>query len=53
MKEKDKHTILITAYAKEEKDVLDRLRTLQITGILCKPFDPKELLQAVKDFTKT
>ncbi len=45
-------TIIVTAYAKEEVEILDRLRTLSATGILIKPFDPKELLQAVKDLTK-
>ncbi len=46
-------TIIITAYAKEEEVVVEKLRTLSVTGILTKPFDPKELLQAVKDLTKS
>lgn len=44
-------TIIVTAYAKEEAEALDRLRTLSVTGILTKPFDPKVLLQAVIEIT--
>ncbi len=46
-------TIIVTAYAKEEADTLDRLRTLSVTGILTKPFDPKVLLQAVNDLIRS
>jgi len=46
-------TIIVTAYAKEEVEALDRIQTLSATGILTKPFDPKELLQAVKDLVKS
>ena len=46
-------TIIVTAYAKEEADTLDRLQTLSITGILTKPFDPKVLLLAIEDLTKS
>ncbi len=44
-------TIIVTAYAKEEAEALDKLRTLSVTGILTKPFDPKVLLQAVMEIT--
>ena len=44
-------TIIVTAYAKEEARELDRLRTLSVTGILTKPFDPKVLLQTLKNIT--
>ena len=46
-------TIIVTAYAKEEVDALDRLETLSITGILTKPFDPKVLILAIEDFIKS
>ncbi len=43
--------IIVTAYAKEEAGELDALRTLSVTGILTKPFDPKILLDALKNLT--
>ncbi|MGR3173029.1 MAG: response regulator [Candidatus Scalindua sp.] len=45
-------TIIVTAYATEDAEIIDKLKTLSITGILTKPFDPKELLQALKDLVK-
>ncbi len=45
-------TIIVTAYAKEETDALDRLQTLSVTGVLTKPFDPKALIRAVNDLAK-
>ena len=44
-------TIIVTAFAKEEAEALDKLRTLSVTGILTKPFDPKVLLQAIMEIT--
>ncbi len=44
-------TIIVTAYTEEETETLDKLRTLSVTGILTKPFDPKVLLQAVREIT--
>lgn len=41
-------TIIVTAYADEEADAIDRLRSLAVSGILRKPFDPRELLKAVE-----
>ncbi len=45
-------TIIVTAYAAEDAEVISKLKTLLITGILTKPFDPKDLLQALKDLVK-
>ena len=45
-------TIIVTAYAREEADALDRLQTLAVTGILHKPFDPRDLLRSLEDLTK-
>ncbi len=46
-------TIIVTAFAKEESDTLNRLRSLSITGILNKPFEPKELLQVLESLIST
>lgn len=40
-------TIIVTAYADIERERLDLLRALSVSGFLSKPFDPKELLAAV------
>jgi CheY-like chemotaxis protein len=40
-------TIIVTAYADEYAGDLDRLRSLSVSGILKKPFDPRELLEVV------
>lgn len=45
-------TIIVTAYATEDAEIIDKLKTLSVTGILTKPFDPKDLLQALKDLVK-
>jgi two-component system response regulator HydG len=42
-------TIIVTAYRREEEDALDKLRSLRVSGILLKPFDPRELLSAVEE----
>ncbi len=39
-------TIIVTAYAAEEKESIDALRSMSVTGCLVKPFDPAELLAA-------
>jgi DNA-binding response OmpR family regulator len=44
-------TIIVTAYAREETETLDTLRSLSVTGVLIKPFDPEELLAAVARMT--
>ncbi len=41
-------TIIVTAYADESASDVDKLRSLSVTGILRKPFDPRELLGAVE-----
>jgi len=41
-------TIIVSAYVDEEADAIDRLRSLSVSGILRKPFDPRELLKAVE-----
>ncbi len=45
-------TIIVTAYANEDVEVIDQLKTLSITGILTKPFDPSDLLLAIEDLVK-
>jgi len=45
-------TIIITAYAREEATALDTLRSLSVTGILTKPFDPEDLVRAVESISE-
>ncbi len=40
-------TIIVTAYSGEEEDSINQLKTLSVTGILHKPFDPEQLLNAL------
>jgi DNA-binding response OmpR family regulator len=40
-------TIIVTAYADQETEAIETLKCMSITRILRKPFDPKELLEAV------
>jgi len=42
-------TIIVTAYAREESEAIDRLRDLKVTGILTKPFEPGQLLGALEE----
>jgi two-component system, NtrC family, response regulator HydG len=44
-------TIIVTAYAREEVEALDKFRTLSVTGVLTKPFDQAQLLAAVEALT--
>ncbi len=44
-------TIIVTAYADEDADDIDRLRSLAVSGILRKPFDPRELLKVVEQLS--
>jgi two-component system response regulator HydG len=46
-------TIVITAYFDEYADDIDRLRSLSVSGVLRKPFDPRELLKAVDHLART
>jgi len=41
-------TLIVTAYLDEYADDMDRLRSLSISGVLRKPFDPRDLLDAVE-----
>ncbi len=45
-------TIIITAYADEDTDTIDELQSLAIGGILKKPFDPRDLLNAVDHLSR-
>jgi DNA-binding response OmpR family regulator len=46
-------TIVITAYSDEYADDIDRLRSLSVSGVLRKPFDPRELLEAIERLALT
>jgi DNA-binding response OmpR family regulator len=51
-------TIIVTGYAAEEAETIDKLRTLSVTGFLVKPFAPQDLLNLIgaiedKDFQTT
>lgn len=41
-------TIIVTAYAEEEPETINRLRSLKVTGVLSKPFDPEHLLSVLE-----
>jgi DNA-binding response OmpR family regulator len=41
-------TFIVTAYLDEYADDVDKLRSLSVSGILRKPFDPRDLLKAVE-----
>jgi CheY-like chemotaxis protein len=45
-------TLIVTAYADEEAESIDKLRSLSVSGILRKPFDPRELLEAVERLSR-
>ena len=40
-------TLIVTAYADQNSEAIDKLRSLAVEGILKKPFPPNELLDAV------
>ena len=46
-------TLIVTAYFDEYADDVDRLRSLSVSGVLRKPFDPRELLEAVERLART
>jgi CheY-like chemotaxis protein len=46
-------TLIVTAYFDEYADDVDRLRSLSVSGILRKPFDPRDLLNAVERLAHT
>jgi DNA-binding NtrC family response regulator len=41
-------TIIVTGYATEEAETIDRLRSMSIAGCLIKPFDPQDLLDIIR-----
>ncbi len=45
-------TILVTAYAREEAEAIDTLKSLAVTGVLTKPFDPGQLLVALENLSE-
>jgi CheY-like chemotaxis protein len=45
-------TIIVTAYADEEADNITKLRSLSVSGILRKPFDPRELIEAIERLSR-
>jgi two-component system response regulator HydG len=46
-------TLIVTAYLEDYADDVDRLRALSVSGVLTKPFDPRELLEAVERMART
>ncbi len=45
-------TIIATGYAAEEKESIDALRAMSVTGCLVKPFEPAALLEAIQAMMK-
>ncbi|MBN1217817.1 MAG: response regulator [Anaerolineae bacterium] len=45
-------TIIVTAYAVEEADNIDKLRTMSVSDCFIKPFDPEDLLEAIRIIMK-
>jgi DNA-binding response OmpR family regulator len=45
-------TIIITAFTDEETGTIKRLQALSVSGVLRKPFDPRELLSAIERLAK-
>lgn len=45
-------TIIVTAFAEEEKQAIDALHSESVYGVLRKPFDPKELLKIIDNLLK-
>jgi len=41
-------TIIVTGYPVEEADNIDQLRSMAVSGCFIKPFDPQDLLDAIK-----
>lgn len=46
-------TIIVTAFAPEETDALDRLSSYEVSGVLTKPFKTEALLRAISAVTRT
>ena len=45
-------TIIVTAYADDERNALEKLRKYCVNGILNKPFDPESLLKILHDLVE-
>jgi two-component system response regulator HydG len=41
-------TIIVTGYAAEEAEAIDKLRAMSVAGCLVKPFDPQQLLDIIR-----
>jgi DNA-binding response OmpR family regulator len=41
-------TIIVTGYPVEEAETIDQLNSMAISGCFIKPFDPQDLLDAIK-----
>ncbi len=46
-------TIIVTAFADEEQESIQRLTSLSIGSILRKPFDPRELIESVEQLARS
>ncbi len=46
-------TLIVTAYAREEADALEQLISLEVEGILRKPFAPEKLLEKIESIQRT
>ncbi|MEJ2108279.1 MAG: response regulator, partial [Acidiferrobacteraceae bacterium] len=46
-------TLIVTAYFDEYADDVNKLRSLSVSGVLRKPFDPRDLLGAVEHLAHT
>ena len=46
-------TIIVTGHGKEEKETIDLLRSTEATGCLFKPFNPEDMLHAMKQALAT
>lgn len=46
-------TLIVTAYLEDYAEDVDRLRSLSVSGVLRKPFNPRDLLEAVERLART
>jgi DNA-binding response OmpR family regulator len=46
-------TLIVTAYLDDYADDVDRLRSLSVSGVLRKPFNPRDLLEAIERLART
>lgn len=45
-------TLIVTGYAKEEQQNIDKAQKMSVTGYLTKPFEPAELLRAIEQMMR-